>query len=300
LALLCPALLVIGLLVGFPLLALAGLGIFAFAQAVRRADAPAESFVLLVVALGCAILFGTELIYIRDVFSSRMNTIFKFYYQVWLLWGTMAAYAVWWSGRWVVGAGAGAGQQGRSTMGSRVAAGAVLAMVVVLLIGGMVYPAINVRNLIEHGTQVGLHGKTPRAASAAGEAALQWLRENVERGSVVLEAVGGAYNGEGFGGVAASTGIPTVLGWPGHERQWRGGHEAAKEEIGPREMAVETIYSTGDAQTALDLLQKYEVDYVYVGALERQKYGASIDKFAAIGAVVFQQDEVTIYAVGGG
>ncbi|MCU0494706.1 MAG: DUF2298 domain-containing protein, partial [Chloroflexaceae bacterium] len=96
LPLLPPVLLVVGLLLGFPLLALLGLGLLAGWLAMRLVNRPVESFGLLVVALGCAIAFGTELIFIRDTFDGRMNTIFKFYYQIWLLWGVLAAFGTWW------------------------------------------------------------------------------------------------------------------------------------------------------------------------------------------------------------
>lgn len=78
-----------GVLLNFPLLALGGLMLFALAQAIRWAQFPALAFTALVIALGSAICFGTEIVFIRDVFNNRMNTIFKFYYQVWLLWGTL-------------------------------------------------------------------------------------------------------------------------------------------------------------------------------------------------------------------
>ena len=46
------------------------------------------------------------------------------------------------------------------------------------------------------------------------------------------------------------------------------------------------------------ILDKYGVEYVYVGRLERQVYGeAGMAKFAALGRVVFQQGQVTIYRV---
>ncbi len=289
LVLLAPLLLAVGVVVNFPYLALAGLGIVAAYQAVRCAHAPAESFVLLVVALGCAILFGTELIYIRDVFSNRMNTIFKFYYQVWLLWGTVAPYALWWLLR--------AALPASSALAVRLTGVLVAVGFVVLLAGALVYPTINVQNLLEHEQEITLAGKTPRETTEGGQAAIAWLRENAERGSVLLEGVGGSYSPEGYGGISASTGIPTVLGWPGHERQWRGGDAAAKAEIAPREADVERIYATPDAAQALGLLRQYGVDYVYVGALERQRYGGSLQKFHEIGAVVFQQDEVTIYRI---
>ncbi len=286
-----PFLLLLGLAIGFPLLALLGLGILAFRQALRPTTNPAQPFVLLVIALGCAITFGTELIYIRDAFeglSARMNTIFKFYYQVWLLWGTITAYAL-----WVI--------LTRSTGRRRVFAYATGLICALLLAGSMVYPAINLYNMIMNGTQMGLAGKTPRETSAAGQAAIYWLRQNVPSGRVVLEGVhptGGSYNGEGFGGVSASTGLPTVIGWTGHESQWRGGDADARAEIEPRKQDVETIYSTPDPAQARRLLKQYGVDYIYVGSLERQTYPAEgLAKFNILARPVFTEDDVTIYQV---
>jgi YYY domain-containing protein len=288
---LTPLLLLIGLLIGFPLLALLGLGLLAARQAVRRATVPAEAFVLLIITLGCAISFGTELIYIRDVFegmSVRFNTIFKFYYQVWLLWGSVTAYALWWL-------------LTQTTHTRRIVAYSIGALFTVFLAGGLIYPAINLRDMVTKGTQVGLMGETPREHSVAGREAIRWLREHVTPGNVVLEAVhphGGSYNGEGFGGVSAGTGLPTVIGWVGHEEQWRGGDEAARAELEPRKTDVELIYSTPDPAQARALLDKYDVRYVYVGELERQNYTQeSLAKFDQIGQPVFQMDEVTIYAI---
>lgn len=283
-----PLLLVIGLLIGFPLLALLGLGIFAFRQALRRGGAPAEAFVLLIVALGCAICFGTELIYIRDVFNNRMNTIFKFYYQVWLLWGTATAYTLWWL-------------LTHTRRTQRIVALAAGGLFVLLLVGGLVYPAINLRDMLTRSTYIGLEGTTPRENTPEGRAAIRWLRQHAPPGSVVLEMVGpggGSYNPEGYGGVSASTGLPTVLGWVGHESQWRGGDPEARAELELRQNDVELIYSTLDANQARELLEKYNVSYIYVGHLEQQSYSAeSLAKFARIAQPVFAEGSVTIYAV---
>jgi YYY domain-containing protein len=281
-----PVLLLVGLLIGFPLLAPLGLGLFALSQAVRCVDKVAESFVLLVVVLGCAICFGVELIYIRDVFGNRMNTIFKFYYQVWLLWGVLAAYALWWMLSQVRGA-------------RRIAVYTTTALFVLLLAGSLVYPAINLRNALNSGQMIGLEGRTPREETPAGREAIAWLRDNAAPGSVILEMVGpdgGSYNGLGFGGVSASSGVPTILGWAGHQRQWRGGDEAAWNELTPRQNDVELIYGTTDVAQAQELLAKYKVTHIYVGGLERQHYAPeSLAKFDQIAQPVFQRDEVTIY-----
>ncbi|NJL34853.1 MAG: hypothetical protein HC893_14620 [Chloroflexaceae bacterium] len=201
--------------------------------------------------------------------------------------GTVAAFAVW----WLVGRVQSRWQRG--------VAWATLALFGVLLVGGMVYPTMNLRNVARDGEFIGLAGRTPREFSAAGAASTAWIRENVPSGSVVLEMVapnGGSYNGEGYAGIAASTGRPTVLGWVGHQVQWRNGDVAARAELDPRKADVDTIYSTTDINVARDLLEKYDVRYVYIGGLERQNYNTeSLAKFDQLGAPVFQQDEVTIY-----
>ncbi|MEI7770198.1 MAG: DUF2298 domain-containing protein [Chloroflexales bacterium] len=299
------ALLIAGLLVGFPLLALVGLGVLAFTLALRLGDRPAESFALLVVALGCAIVFGTEVIYIRDVFegwSARMNTIFKFYYQVWLLWGTLAPFALW--------------HILARTGGMRRAVGAGAAAIFALLLAGAgVYPALALRDL-GRGELVGLGAPTPREITDGGRAAVAWLRTSAPAGSVILEAAqidnakdiadgaapprcGGSYNGDGFAGVSAASGLPTVLGWMGHEQQWRGGDPAVAAQLQPRCDDVYQIYSTTDAAQARDLLAKYGVRYVYVGGLERRDYAPeSLAKFAQLGAATsFGDGEVTIYTL---
>ncbi|MBX0327825.1 hypothetical protein K2Z83_09060, partial [Oscillochloris sp. ZM17-4] len=299
------ALLLIGLLSGFPLLALAGLGILAFVLALRLSERPAESFALLVVALGCAIIFGTELIYIRDVFegwSARFNTIFKFYYQVWLLWGALTPFALWYT-------------LARTRGALRVVGGVVAAIFAIMLVGAGVYPALALRDL-GRGEMVGIEAPTPREQTDGGRQAIAWLRASAPPGSVILEAAkidnpedvaagaaapacGGSYNGEGYGGVSAASGIPTVLGWKGHEGQWRGGDPTVLAQLQPRCEDVYKIYSTADAALARDLLAKYGVRYVYVGGLERATYPPEgLAKFEQIGAPMsFGDGEVTVYTL---
>jgi YYY domain-containing protein len=292
------ALLIVGPLIGFPLLFLAGLGALALERAWRLRARPGESFALLLGALGCAVLFGTELIFIRDLFGNRMNTIFKFYYQVWLLWGALAPFALWWALRHARG-------------GARIASLGAAALTVALLWGALIYPWLSLGELAR-GEPQDLQGRTPRQWTAAGEASIDWLRRQAPAGSVVLEAAaldnaaeaalgspprcGGSYNGEGYGGVSSATGLPTVLGWYWHQVQWRGGDPEANAQLAPRCADVDAIYRGADPGQARELLAKYGVDFVYVGGLERGLYPAdSLAKFAQLGEVAFQQDEVTIY-----
>jgi YYY domain-containing protein len=301
--------LLVGMLVGFPLLALLPLGIGAAVLAFAHADEPATAFTLGVFALGCAIGFGTELVYVRDVFEGlnpRLNSIFKFYYQLWLLWAVAAAYAV-----WFIVAGRIAGRDGtRRHAGAKarrypgfvpLALGGVVACLwLLMLAGALVYPWLTVNQAFRDGQQVGLAGVTPRERTPEGAASIEWLRQNARGDAVILEAVGPAYDVEsrGFGGISSATGLATVLGWQGHQQQWRGGMPAVLALLDGRAQDVATIYSTPDVGQARELLRQYGVDYIYVGVAERTSYPPEgLDKLAQLGEPVFQQGEVTIYRV---
>ena len=113
---------------------------------------------------------------------------------------------------------------------------------------------------------------------------------------MVLEAVGGAYSY--YGRVSSTTGLPTVMGWANHERQWRG--ELFAELAGSREADVKEIYSTLNAAYAQELLARYGVTYIFVGTLERDpNYAnfAGLQKFDRIFAAVYRDNNVVIYRV---
>src|SRR5207237_4292030 len=101
-------------------------------------------------------------------------------------------------------------------------------------------------------------------------AAIGWLRDHAPADAVVVEAVGGQYSE--YGRVAVQTGIPTLLGWAGHELQWRGnGDEPAR-----REPIVQTVYTSANAEELRNIFARYAVTYVFVGELEKTKYGLAI------------------------
>jgi uncharacterized membrane protein len=115
-------------------------------------------------------------------------------------------------------------------------------------------------------------------------AAITCLREQADqRGEgqpVALEAASdGSYDfflassPLGSGRVSGLSGLPTVLGWQGHQAQWRGrGFSAA---VGSRLGDVRRIYESLQFDQVGELLAQYEVDYVVYGAVERERYGAA-------------------------
>ena len=237
-------------------------------------DRPA-TFALLLIALACLLVLTPEFIYLRDQFGARMNTIFKFYYQAWLLWGIAAAF--------------GTGVLLQRLRGP--ADWAFRTVLVLVLLAALIYPALALfTKTNDFKPPFGwtlddfdrLRRENPDEA-----AAIEWLKTAPD--GVLVEAVGGSYTG--YGRISTHTGLPSVLGWPGHESQWRGGGA----ELGTREQDIETLYTTSDWDEALAILNEYNVRYVFVGDLERSKYPVQEDKFHFFLHTVFQQGSAAIY-----
>ena len=113
--------------------------------------------------------------------------------------------------------------------------------------------------------------------------AIRWLNENVEGNPVVLEAPGDSYSA--YERVSAMTGLPTVVGWYVHEWLWRNDPADLNEKIAD----VETIYTTGDLAAISELLERYDISYIFVGSCEREKYGANLNEamLKSIGEIVY-------------
>ena len=123
-------------------------------------------------------------------------------------------------------------------------------------------------------------------------AAIRWLNDNVTGDPVVLEANGDSYSD--YERVSAMTGLPTVLGWYVHEWLWRGDTGALNE----RAQEVETIYTSTNQEEVKALLEKYQVEYIFVGAREREKYESLNESMLqSLGNVVFSDEQSQTYVL---
>ncbi|MBN1659400.1 MAG: hypothetical protein JXA93_13425 [Anaerolineae bacterium] len=254
-------------------------------QAVERGARGEERslhFVLLCAIAGLLLTLSVEFVYLVDNFGVRMNTIFKFYFQAWVLMAIASAFAIYWLGQRV------ATRRRWFSLAFRLAFWLFFAL-------GMVYPVLgNAARAGNFQPEPTLDGTAYLAQSQADDyAAIAWLNDNVQGAPVILEQPGGSYASYVYEGrVSALTGLPTLLGWPGHESQWRGSYEIQAE----RAPVIETIYKTPDPDAAASLLDKYGVTYVYVGPLERSTYDRrALEKFGYFMDVVYENEGVTIY-----
>jgi YYY domain-containing protein len=249
---------------------------------VQRPSQPAVMFASILFAVSIAILLAGELVYLSDAFQSRMNTVFKLHYNVWLLLGVASAVVL-------------AALVGRPAMeASRLLRAAAVTAIALLLATGLVYPFAATYSKSERfAGRPTLNGAHLLAARHPGDyAVVDWLQRNVRGRPVVLEAVGGDYSE--YGRISTFAGIPTILGWPGHELQWRG----AIGEIGVRESDVQIAYSSDDRDEVRDILRRYRVQYVVVGNLERAQYGPdAADRFAGWLPLAYQQGGTLLFRV---
>ena len=186
-----------------------------------------------------------------------MNTVFKLGYQAWLLLA-------------IAGVGAlasGAGVAGRARAGLPFAWAAVAARAASRSSPSTRSPA-RTRARTASRTSPTLDGLGWLRDGAPGDApAIDWLRDHAPRGSVVLESVGDDYSAFGHARISTFTGLPTVLGWTGHELQW--GHDA-----GSRRADVDRpLQDARRGGRARRCSSSYGVRYVVVGPLERADHG---------------------------
>jgi uncharacterized membrane protein len=141
------------------------------------------------------------------------------------------------------------------------------------------------------------------ATNVGDAAAIAWLNAHIAGDPVIVEAA--KYDEyTHLARVSAFTGLPTLMGWGGHELQWRINWLAEPgrgDVLGGRLDAVTQIYTNPDETTVKQLLRQYSVRLIYVGAAERQTYpSANLDRFAAFLPIIYQREGVTIYAVSEG
>jgi YYY domain-containing protein len=254
----------------------------------RKHGSESILFVFALVITGTLLLLGPEFVYLRDNFGWRMNTLFKFYFQIWILWAISASFGFWYLLKRVQG-------WGRVIAIVLMVAGFLTG--IVYTIGTIQSTTAGIRNSVETGgmRQPTLDGLAFYSMYHPDDWALiQWFNTNVEESAVVLEGTKGAYWIEGRSSrVSMMTGLPTVMGWVNHEAQWRGNDFAS---VAARENDIRMIYTERDWAITEQLLDQYDITYVVFSPLEREWYGGiQQSKFDQHMQRVFENGDFVIY-----
>jgi len=139
-----------------------------------------------------------------------------------------------------------------------------------LILACLVYPVAGAYAKIKG---FGTREPTLNGLAYVGEeelAAIDWIRSNTRPESVILEAKGASYR-VNTARISAATGRATLLGWDGHEAQWRG--RAYGEMADGRAEAIRVFYQNSSPSALEETLNRWKIDYVVVGPEERAQYG---------------------------
>lgn len=247
-------------------------------------------------------LFVEMFVLLGDI--GRMNTVFKFYFQAWTLFGLSAAAALVWlipavTTRWRTAISAG-----------------WQVFAALLIFGALLYPITaatdKVRDRMSQDAPRSLNGLEFMTTSryfdqnvdmdlSQDYKAIQWMQQNVVGSPVIVEANTVEYRwGNRF---TIYTGLPGVLGWNWHQRQQRGFIDTNG--IANRLNDISLFYSNTELSTTLEFLKKYNVSYIIVGQMERAYFpGVGLIKFEEYDSVhwkeVFREQDTVIYQVIGG
>lgn len=247
-----------------------------------------DVFVCILIILSTFLIIIPEFIYAKDIYPGhyRANTMFKLVFQSFMMFSLCIGFIIFRVATYF-----------RETK-KKLRIIPFFFFTVILLSLIFIYPFQAIQSYYaELNTYYGLDGtKYLQNLYPDDYKAIVFIQKSIKGQPVILEAQGDAYEGSSsytdYSRVSANTGLPTVLGWTVHEWLWRGTYDIPA----PRIEEVRLMYESNDIDETVRLLQKYNVEYIFVGQLERDKYPLiNTAKFEEIGNGIFENGETKIF-----
>jgi len=229
-----------------------------------------DYFVLVLFSFGTFLLIVPEFFYIKDIYPAhfRANTMFKLGYQAFIIMGIGSAYVFY------------------RLKTLRIKIGFFLKMVAIFIFFLIaLYPFFSFPSY---------YGKLNRPVELDGskwlglnypedKEIIDFININITNQPIILEAQGDSYTD--YERISAYTGLPTVAGWWVHEWLWRGSADV----VGKRIPDIVSLYESKDLEETKRLIKKYQIKYVIISKMEKQKYkNLDENKFSQLGKKIFE------------
>lgn len=230
-----------------------------------------NNFLLILFSFGIFLTFIPEFFYIKDIYPAhfRANTMFKLGYQAFTMMGIVSIITF--------------------CLLKNIKKSIIYYLLSIVYIVFLFFPSIypffsvssyygSLNKKVELDGQVWLKESYPEDNEI-----INYLNKNEKGQPVILEAQGDSYTD--YERISAFTGLPTVAGWWVHEWLWRGSSNI----VGKRIPEVVTLYESKDINKTKSLIKKYQIKYVVISRLERQKYPNLFEeKWSKIGKLILR------------
>lgn len=267
----------------------------------RKNYSDLKRFVVFLLITGLMLTLIVEIVVIRGDIG-RMNTVFKFYLQAWTLLALGSAYIL----------------QSILKAFSKTSANyqitkiwsTILALLMIsVLLFTVTASADKISDRISKDIPLTLDGMSFMKYSTYLENnilmdlsqdydAIRWMQDNIGGTPTIVEANIPEYRwGNRF---TIYTGLPGIVGWNWHQRQQRAINPSVW--VTDRVEDIGNFYTLPDLENAKDFIDKYRIDYIIVGQLEKSVYPESgLEKFSSqeniLWTIVYSSEDTVIYKV---
>jgi len=235
---------------------------------------PNSQFILILFSFGLFLAIIPEFFYIKDIYPQhfRANTMFKLGYQAFSMMGLASIVTFY--------------------LLKNIKKSIIYYLISIIFIIFLFFPSI-----YPYFSVPSYYGQLNRPVQLDGQVWLKdnnledneiidYLNKNEKGQPVILEAQGDSYTD--YERISAFTGLPTVAGWWVHEWLWRGSSDI----VGNRIPEVVSLYESKDIEETKMLINKYQIKYVVIARLERQKYpNLNEEKWDKIGRLIFKSSD---------
>lgn len=225
------------------------------------------------------LLYLSELFYVKDIFGNRMNTIFKFHYQVWIVFSITSGISL----------------KFLFEYNLRNITRIILSISFLILATSNIY-FVTASYLTKIKESSNLNPNLSSINHLENDTnkyeLIKYLRLNSNHNDVIIETQGKSYTNDSQ--ISSESRIPTILGWVGHQLQWRSNHS----DIYNREEDIDTFYISNDSQEIINIINKYSITMIILGPNEIEKYNInSLNKFLNISEIIYKNNDYTLLKV---
>ena len=225
------------------------------------------------------LLYLSELFYVKDIFGNRMNTIFKFHYQVWIVFSITSGISL----------------KFLFEYNLRNITRIILSISFLILATSNIY-FVTASYLTKIKESSNLNPNLSSINQLENDTnkyeLIKYLRLNSNHNDVIIETQGKSYTNDSQ--ISSESRIPTILGWVGHQLQWRSNHS----DIYNREEDIDTFYISNDSQEIINIINKYSITMIILGPNEIEKYNInSLNKFLNISEIIYKNNDYTLLKV---